>query len=353
MTTHTVPANTVLTKENSMQLKTTMSAAFYDPLAHIQEILPSEMLRERVVSRLAWHIDVLTVNQLRSCYFDLRDEFDAMEDLPPTIDKYNDFISLMKSKDDAHTAMAELGLTQSSGAVTLRQLLLLRPQFHDAVVQANFAKTGTINPKMNRRSRKDEEPYRMLSVEELLHAEKAQQVGGSQAVKLRIDAKRAAAGDTVKEERLYQSAVEREQMFFDDQHGRRKNNIDTLVHMLDFIRYTGTEDHAEFHELPIDVQRTLIESIFAGIDQGMSNANRNRHVSTQDYWSLGEERDAAVAAIKAILAQPKFNSPEPSPVRSEADATQVRIDHARIEEKRRRYLDENVFGAAKKADVKA
>lgn len=293
-------------------IKTTVSAINYDPLDHLDTILPNDKLRARVVSSLAWYTDVLITGEARGLFYKLY-EIAQTEGLSieagTSVNNYNDFLKLMQSKEQQEANLVEQGFMEGSGVQTLRKLLLLRQTYHDAAVGLS-----------NR--------HRAPTIEELLANERPMKITTLTKDKLRALAKHMSDDDNDKETMLFDELVKRENQRAADMHKRRMEIAPILTSMISFIEHTGTDDVAELSDLPVDMRKRLIENIAKSIDRSVSELASDRSTNAIEYCSVLIEGKAARQAVERVLAHPIFN--DPSELLSD---TSLRHERARVDNK--------------------
>ena len=269
--------------------KVTMSAKHYDPLAHLGTILPNEKMRARVVSSLAWYIDRQLVSEVRSLFFKLYEE---LSDSPDSgIDSYNDFLAVMAKQEARETNMIELGYMEGSGVGTIRKLIAVRDEFHDAASAVS-------------------ERHKVPTIEQLMHEDKPMKIDSLSRLKTVQLAKHMAKGDEAKEARYIEELMKRKERRAIEMHERRMELAPALSGMLSFISNTSLIDDANFSDLPADMQKRCIEQLVKIIERTVGELSDDRTVDEFEYVKILIEGEEAAAAVCRVLAQNTFASLE-------------------------------------------
>jgi hypothetical protein len=177
---------------------------------------------------------------------------------------------------------------ETEGIGSIRRLLLLRRDWHDAV--------GSLNDK-----------HVMPTIESLLQGEKVQTTTALTREKLRMLADDEAQGNTALADELFAELVKREDLQAADRYETSKARIPAIAGMVQFIGSTSTIDSADFNELPLDTRKRLIEGIKNAIGQAVGRMATDRKINVIDFMATRKELKAATALIDEVLAAPLFN----------------------------------------------
>lgn len=282
----------------------TMSAINYDPIAHIGDILPNEKLRARTLSSLAWYLDRQLSSEVRGLFFKLYEQLSDPECNSTTIDSYSTFLNVMKEEDGRRTNLVEQGFMEGSGVGSIRTLICLRDTFHSAASAMD-------------------ERHKVPSIDALMAEDRPMKVDALSKAKSAQLAKFMAKGNEVIEARLLAELIARKESRAIDFHERRVELVPALTGMLHFINNTSTVSDAEFHDLPVLVQKRLVQQLVSIIERAVSECSDDRKVTEFEFVKIMIEGEGAIEAVKAVLAQHTYAQSD------EAIDGSVAIDHKR------------------------
>jgi hypothetical protein len=274
---------------NLADLKTIMSANNYDPLAHIHDILPNQKLRQRVLSSFAWYIDRQLASEMRSLYFKLYEQLSDPDCTTNAVDSYAHFQSIMNEEEARRVNLAEQGFMDGPGVGNIRLLICLRDTYHHAAEVASLS--------LSRQT------HKVPTLEQLMSEDKPMKVDALSRSKTVALAKYMAKGDAAAEARFTAELIARKEHRAVDMHARRLEIVPALTGMLAYINNRSDVSEAEFHELPLATQRRLVQQLVNIIERTVGELSDDRTVSEFEYVKIMIEGEAAIDAVKAVLAQ--------------------------------------------------
>lgn len=273
-----------------------IGARTFDPLDFVQTNVTSERARAQVLSSMAWYLDVTLINNVRAVFFDMFRDMQSAGD----IDSYNTYLAAMSEREQREANLVEQGFMETEGIASIRRMLMLRVEWHDAV--------GAVNDR-----------HVMPTIESLLQNEKVQTPNALTREKLRALADDEAEGNKQTADELYEELVRREELQAADRHETAKARIPAISGMVQFIGNTSTYSSADFSELPLTTRKRLIEGIKNAIGQAVQRLATDRQVNVLEFMATRKELKAASQLISDVLAAPLFND----------DSTQASVDNAR------------------------
>lgn len=261
-----------------------IGARTFDPIDFVQTNVFSERARYQVLNSMAWYLDITLINNVRSVFFDLFRDMQGAGD----IDSYNEYLAAMSEREQRETNLVEQGFMDTEGIGSIRRMLLLRRDWHDAV--------GSLNEK-----------HVMPTIESLLLGEKVQTTTALTREKLRMLADDEAEGNKALADELFADLVKREDLQAADRHETAKARIPAIGGMVQFIGNTSSLTSADFSELPLDTRKRLIEGIRNAIGQAVGRMASDRKINVIDFMATRKELKAATVLIDEVLAAPMFN----------------------------------------------
>jgi hypothetical protein len=273
---------------------TTSTFAYFNLTDHVEETLLDGELKARVLSSLAWNLDMRAINLARNVFFEAYRKAleDGLEE-GNSIDRFNAFVTSMGEAKNAgkHTPV---GFDDNSSMRRLCAVLQLRKVWHDrAAAHAT-------------------RPYLPKSLELMVLDEKARQVDPNTRNKLAVRAAFVADGDTAMQEELIAKLVEKANLTLQQQHEVRRKIVKPV---LDILAYAGNlcatvyDDEVQFDSLPITMQVELIESAVKSADRAVDDMGLSSRVSVDDYAIAMRDAREFKKSLKAVLAAPRFNNP--------------------------------------------
>lgn len=302
--THTVSSGTVNALSDLPTLKPTVvtSPKSFDPIDFVQTRVHNERARVRVLSSLAWTLDVTLIAQVRTLFFDMFKDMQVGGD----IDNYNDYLAAMSAREQREANLVEQGFLDGEGVYSIRRLLVLRQQFHDAVDAAQ----------LNSR-------YVMPTIEQLLANEKPQKANALTKEKLRMLADDEYPNDKAEAQALYEEYVKREDLQAIDRHEAAQSRIPAIAGMCHFIGNTSTVAEADFNDLPLDTRKRIITGLQGALGRALTDLAADRKVDVLQFAAARRELKAAAVEITELMAAPLFNE----------NMGQSQIDEARLDKK--------------------
>lgn len=302
--THTVTPGTVnsLTDLPALNPIIVTSPRSFDPIDFVHTRIHNERARVRVLSSLAWTLDVTLIGQVRTLFFDMFKDMQVGGD----IDNYNSFLAAMNEREQRETNLVEQGFLEGEGVYSIRRLLALRSKFHDAV------DTAQVNSR-----------YVMPTIEQLLANEKPQKANALTKEKLRMLADDEYPNDKAEAQALYEEYVKREDLQAIDRHEAAQSRIPAIAGMCHFIGNTSTVTEAEFSDLPLDTRKRIISGLQGALGRALTDLAADRKVDVLQFAAARRELKAAVVELTELLAAPLFNE----------STSQSQIDEARLDKK--------------------
>lgn len=265
------------------------SAIYYDVLDHIEDLLMPGELKARTLSGMTWSLDMLILNMARSVFFETYEIH--MGDNPRTSDSLNEFIEAMRGLA-ANDKLNLMDGRDHTNYGTLCILMKMRDAWYD---DAQKAATSM-------------RPVQMLTLDEQLIKEKVQELDPMSRAKMEQMASFAAEGDAEVSktimERLQEAQKLRFQKTFEMNQRIRPALRSILMHASGYALIS--DEQMTFYNLPVAAQVRLIEAAIRSIDRAMSDLSTNRKVTLQDFATYLRDGGAAMKALKAVLAEPKF-----------------------------------------------
>lgn len=263
----------------------TNGTAYYDPMEHVGNLIKTPSLLKAVQSSLCWYADVTYVRELRSLFWAM---YEGQVETGG-IDNYNDFANAMAEREFNEYVTSQQGFDSNSGPTVLRQLARLRAAWYDDNLNSEA---------------------KMPSLPDLLTNEKPARINADQTKRLDILAKAMADGDAEMEKVLLTSLIEKEQSRAAFSHTQRQR-VNPCLELIDaFITRTDIGDGAQFHELPMPIQKRLVENTVAVLNNSILQMSRDRKMDLLEFGAATIEASKAIKAVKAVLEQPRFKNCE-------------------------------------------
>lgn len=226
-------------------------------------------LKARVFASMAWMVDVTAINQARIIYYQMFHDAQLNG-----IDSYNEFMArfdeLMRDFDG-----------QDTNALSLRKLLGMRNEWHDA------AESAAGEAKVR---------YAQKSFEDLLLAEKPQRVDTMTRTNLELLA--GAIAPTNKDATI-ELLTKRQQMVNESRHESRRETMPFLLTIIDAAG-RALEDGVQFHELTLELQERLVDAAAKTVERALEDLATNRKLTTIEYASIIQEALAAANELRQI-----------------------------------------------------
>ena len=278
-----------------------------DLLEVVKDKVIHPQLRNRVLSSMAWMLDIMTINKARDVYYKMYSNTQQAPDISG-IDGYNEFMSrfdeVMHGIDDTDSEVVEL-----------TRLLGLRDTWHDAAESAATNADRRYNPK---------------SLEQLLRDEKPQTIDSLSMKKMeqQADATNEPQPNETPQQKAEREAVYKQTlaMLVDKQRNQNAERFrarrETLGFILLIIDYAikHKRECAQFGDLDKTMQERLSDFAQKAIARAQNDMATDRSVTTMEYPSIIKEARAAVAEIGAIATVYFAEPVEPADVRQERQA---------------------------------
>lgn len=294
-TTHTVPQGAVAAALSTLPagaltdvVKTSSNYVYFDLIGFIDDQLMQGEMKARVSSSMAWMLDMRIVNYARQVFFETYRE--SME--TGSIDAFNEFTRRMNEVIAGGEHTEEVGFVNVSAFTQLVSLLNMRKFWHDF---AGKHATRAYEPK---------------TLTELVMSEKLRETTIDSKAKIEMRARFAANGDAAMETKLFEMLLAKSNQSLAQQHELRQKLNPAVLRIIQIAsnkaQFVYDDECPPFHELPIDVQRSLIEASIGAVERALADMANLRSVTLDDYAIAIKEAASYQAEVKKVLAAPKF-----------------------------------------------
>ncbi len=270
---------------------TIIGTNYFDLREFLQDKLPTQQLRGRVLSSMAWRIDTQIIGLARSLFYKLYE--DNVE--TGTIDAFNEFINAVAKQEGSEQNTYNVGFENSGPFKTMVALLNSSHYWHDAaadVIGVNI--------------------YKHKSLAQLLADEKPQPISVLTTEKMVALAKAVSDGDDERANITAKLLIQKEAQRNEQSHAGRQKIMPAIMRIIDAASnkspMSDISDEPGFYTFPIAVQQQLIEFAGKAIEMGLTQLASYSSISTLEYASIIAEALAAQRALKTVLASPKFNT---------------------------------------------
>lgn len=286
--------------------------AYYDLIPELKDLLTTPMLRARVLSSMAWTLDVNIINTARSVFYDTYKDVTETQ----SIDGMSDFISAMSEMRANENYMEDLGFELNTGRLqSLTMMLHLSREWHDA------AESAAVDANMK---------YSAKTFAELLASEKPQQVDTLSRTKIRALVRAMVLGDEEAEfvdqceadnvldqprylELLAQLTeaetlmIKKQEEDYRQMFEQRQKVSPAVERIIQYGSYRDCDD-ANFWQLAVDTQYRLIQSASRTVQRVMQDLASYKSIPMVEYLVIIKESKAAIKALNEVLASPKFKN---------------------------------------------
>lgn len=272
-----------------------------DPIEFIKTEVHNEYAKARMLSYASWMIDNVLTRQLSNLFFALHRDVQENGGTGlngKSIDTYNDFLKAMSVREAREANLYDQGFMETSGVKAIRQLLLLRIDWHDAA--ADLRRNMSVSADQH-------QPY--PTVEQLLRNQRLQETDSRTRAKFQALAE-YDAGDKATPEQIqeyFDAYMLRDKQMHEERFTRAKERVDALVGMADFVDHTNTLSDVTFCDLPDDIRRTLVEAAVRACDVGVKELISNRKVEVEEMVPGKKLLQASKAVLEALVV--KFDEP--------------------------------------------
>lgn len=265
---------------------------YFDLREQLSWLLPTQLMRARVLSSMAWRIDTQIISLARNLFYTLYK--DTVE--TGTIDAFNEFINAVAEQRGSEENTYDIGYENSGMFKTMVALLNSSHYWHDAAVESSAAAGVRYNPK---------------PIHQLLAEEKPQTLSVLSAAKLNALAKAVSDGDAERELITAKLLIEKEAQRNEQSHAGRQKIMPAVMRIIESANskspMNDISDEPGFHTLPFAVQKQLIEFASKSIEMALTALATYTSISTLEYAGMITEALAAQRALKVVLTAPKFN----------------------------------------------
>jgi hypothetical protein len=262
---------------------------FYDLLEHVDSLLMSGELKARTFGSLAWKLDTMIVNTARAVFKAMRTEALATGSL----DAYAEFVNRIKEMTTSADHTVEVGFEDTGLFNQLTAMLNQRKFWHDAA-QKHSTRTN----------------YQPKTLVELIVSEEVQKVDGQTREKLAIEAEFMAPGDAARQAIELDGLVSLQASQFQTWFESKQKTTPAILRIIEIATqkavFVYDDECPPFHELPIQLQRQLIESTMNSVERTCSNLCSDKRVTTNDYRMFKRDAIACTKALAEVLKAPKF-----------------------------------------------
>lgn len=281
---------------------------YFELLDWLDGKLVTPYVKQQVYSSVAWSVDNMLTNTGRTLAFRVWEQVKESGD--NSIDTFNDFIAAMRA-DAFRSHALELGGAEARNYQnTIAQLNEYRVVYHDIAMQ-------------------HDDRYKTPTLEDILKNERPMRVDVQTIKKLKIIVDfQKTLNESTDEEALLAALIERQADRNTMMHQRRIELIPMMLMVItEAIRMTHIGGEIAFHDLDIDIQRTLIERTVGALERTVTNASARRQIDTLEFSAIMAECTSAVKELKVVLNAPKFNRDTHSI--SEEDIAALRAAHGK------------------------
>jgi hypothetical protein len=287
----------ITTREQASATLTAREAAghgtsYFDLIEVLNDKLTQPMLRARVLSSMAWMLDMNVINTGRSLFYDVHKE--ATES--GTIDNFADFLSKMCELQAGEAFAEGLGYELNTGRLASLSLMLrLRQTWHDK------AESAAANARIK---------YEPKSFEVLMASEKVQTVDTLTREKLSalVDATYEGENASTEEIAQAQALLLNQQAARNVQiHESRQLVAPAILRIIDNADFHGKAiESAEFWQLALDTQIRLIGAARRAVERTLSDLASYKTITTLEYVGMIKECKAMTRELDAVLTTGKY-----------------------------------------------
>lgn len=297
-TSRTLPTGTMAAAFAAAQVTAVASAIsnynYFDPIDFLDDTIKSPALKERVLSYMAWKIDMTIINAARNLFWEAYK--DSQED---TAVDFEEFIVGFRGVVDQSSTFG------SGSALTLVKLLAMRSVWH------SYAAAAAAH--MNR-------DYKERELAEMI-VQDDKRIVALDTSKIKIAAEESSYGDAALAKELFTRDVA---LALKKEADRRETKLKLrpcVLATLDAARACHCES-ADFWELDLEMQAQFTRAAIAAIESAKKQLSTTSSISTHDYRDIIIDAREVCAQLTEVIEK-KY---------SDTIDTQTNIDHARLSE---------------------
>lgn len=291
---HTIPTGTMANAFAAAQVAAVSNYNYFDPIDFLDDTIKSPALKERVLSYMAWKIDMVIINAARNLFWESYK--DSNDDV--AVD-FEEFIVGFRGVVDQSSTFG------SGSALTLVKLLSMRSIWH--------AYAAASSSYMNR-------DYKERDLAEMI-VQDDKRVVTLDTSKIKIAAEEASYGDADMADQLFKRDVA---VALKKEADRRETKLKLrpcVLATLDAARACHCES-ANFWELDLELQAQFARAAIAAIESAKKQLSTTASVTTHDFRDIIIDAREVGAQLAEVLEK-KY---------SDTVDTQTNIDHARLSE---------------------
>lgn len=295
---HTIPAGTMATAFAAAQVTATAAAVsnynYFDPIDFLDDTIKSPALKERVLSYMAWKIDMTIINAARNLFWESYK--DSNDD---TSVDFEEFIIGFRGVVDQSSTFG------SGSALNLVKLMSMRVDWH--------AYAAASSAYMNR-------DYKERELAEMI-VQDDKRIMPLDTSKIKMAAEEASYGDIEMANELFKRDVSVAIKKETDRRETRMKLRPCVLATLDAARGCHC-DPVNFWELDMELQAQFTRAAIAAIESAKKQLSTTASVSTHDYRDIIIDARETTTQLMEVLDK-KF---------SDTIDTQTNIDHDRLVE---------------------
>ena len=291
---HIIPAGTMATAFAAAQVAAVSNYNYFDPIDFLDDTIKSPALKERVLSYMAWKIDMTIINAARNLFWESYK--DSNDDI--AID-FEEFIVGFRGVVDQASTFG------SGAALTLVKMLSMRSTWHA------YASASSVH--MNR-------DYKERELSDMI-IQDDKRIVALDTTKIKISADDASYGDPVMAAELFKRDVAVAHKKEADRRETRLKLRPCVLATLDAAMAYGCES-ANFWELDLELQAQLTRAAIAAVESAKKQLSTTASITTYDYRDIIVDAREVSAKLAEVIEK-KF---------SDTVDTQTNIDHARLSE---------------------
>lgn len=272
----------------------------FDLLDYIHDI-PVAFVAAQIAQSTAWRIDTMLIAESRKVFRHVREE---LYNSSPTGERLAEITMALEQAETAENAFLEAGLDNEGPIENIRALNAQRDQWHDLA-----ARLTSLTCDWQGLPR----TYTTPDIESVFHKEPSMKVNADTQRRLRMSAAKTAeifGGDNQMAERMYDRKLGRQQSRLGQIAQTLKDQAGPVFLMYQLV-LRHDEDSAAlrgkgFWQLPIGLQRTLLENAAAAAARADDSAASERNMSDYEYDLVLGQALKVQADMKKLLDAPKF-----------------------------------------------
>ena len=252
---------------------------YFDPTDVLNEKLRLyPVLHSRVMTSMAWMLDMAVVNTARQVLFTRYSELEQTGE-----EAWNDFHHQF-IEDLSHPS---LYIQEGSNEQTLAQLIALRPLWHELAGQASAAADRDYNPK---------------TLEEQLLAEKPRKTSIQARMNLDILAAKEARGDDAKRQRLVATLVARDEVQAMERVKGNKKQIGTIMGIIG-TAFRFAEFETRFDHLPMRNQKFFTVQAVNAIERSQADIAKLSRITSLEFVRIVDAAFDTTEVLNKVLRE--------------------------------------------------